>query len=104
MPTGSLVIKEDGGAYFFGASSSIEWVMNMEEESNAGSSPSETMEDNTFDRTGNERTTESIAAGFPLLVERIDKITMMERAIAELPRRELASVLVDCYYYRATWL
>jgi len=50
-------------------------------------------------------TIDAIGAAYPLPsnTDAINKGEMMKRAIAELPKKERAAALVECYYLRAAW-
>lgn len=104
ISTGSLVIKGDGKAAFYGASSSVEWLMTMEEETSSGVSPPDGRNTTVPNLLRDDLEIESISSGLPLFVGRIDKDEMLELAISKLPARELASMLVNCYYSRSGWL
>ena len=104
VSTGSLMIKEDGNVKYYGATSSVEWIMTLQEESNIGSSPNDGADGNGSNPIYHDPQLEALSSGLPLFTERINKDMMIERAIAELPTRELATVLVDCHYFRSAWL
>ena len=98
------MIKEDGNARFFGATSSVEWIMAMQDGGNDDESASpDHIEQATQSSIQNGPMLESISTLFPLPVDGVDKNAMMDRAIAELPQKDTAAALVDCYYLRAAW-
>lgn len=102
---GSLMVKEDGNVEFFGATSTVEWPMVMHHEAGDGLLALEHPELVSQASQDAPKTIKSIVEEFPLPSNTgaIKKSDMMEQAIAELPRRERAEALVDCYYLRASW-
>lgn len=74
------------------------------EETDSYFTSNEGIEDVTPNCLRTEQKLKPVQPGFPLLMERMDRDDMMERAIAELPGKGMASVLVDSYFFRVTWL
>jgi hypothetical protein len=99
------MIQEDGNVRFFGATSTIEWPMVMQDGVGDESLTLEHLESVSQASKDDPTTLESIIEEFPLpsKTDAIKKSTMIDRAIAELPRRERAAALVDCFYLRASW-
>jgi hypothetical protein len=99
------MIKEDGNAEFFGATSTVELPMLMHDEASDGLFAPEHPELGPQASQEDPKTIKSIVEEFPFPsnTDAMKKNEMMERAIAELPRRERAAALVDCYYLRASW-
>lgn len=95
------MIKEDGNVRFFGATSTIAWPMIMQD----GMEHEPSTQRATDPFNDHPTTFESIVQEFPLTssADPIQKSAMMDRAVAQLPPRELATTLVDCYYLRASW-
>jgi hypothetical protein len=99
------MIQEDGNVRFFGATSTIAWPMIMQEDVGDESLTSEHLERAAEASIDDTTTLDSITRDFPLPSnsDAIQKSAMMARAISELPPREQATTLIDCYYLRASW-
>lgn len=97
------MIKEDGNALFFGATSSVEWIMAMQEDNRDESTTPERIELAAQSSIENGPMVESMSTLFPLPINGADKSVMINRAILELPDKGTAVALVDAYYIHAAW-
>ncbi|KIM27212.1 hypothetical protein M408DRAFT_330132 [Serendipita vermifera MAFF 305830] len=100
---GSLMIKEDGNARFFGATSSVEWIMAIQEGADGETTPPADATQSVHVSVGESSLTNSLIAEFPLSSGGVDQDLMTKKAIAELPPKDSAINIVDCYYLRAAW-
>jgi len=97
------MMREGGESKFYGASSSLEWMMTMDEESETGRPSNENWNDATFQQPQINQRIQSISSGFPLLMGQVDKNAILEQAMADLPKKKMAITILDCYYSRLSW-
>jgi len=100
------MIKDDGSARFYGATSSVDWVMSMNDGTADESLPLEHHVPLSQGQAESTAALDSMIREFPLpsVTGTIGKDVMMDRAIAELPNRDTAISMVNRYYLRVSWV